>query len=92
MLNFSYSLFVGMLLQGLLLAVAGGQAGLSMGGGMGGEYSDIKVGSLKPTTPEAVGSNVQTCTILSIRRGSCKGFTSYRLQIRFNTNIIANFS
>ena len=59
---------------------------------MGVEYSDIKIGSLKLTTPEAVGSNVQTCTILSIRRGSCKGFTSYQLQIRFNTNIIANFS
>ena len=56
MLNFSYSLFVGTLLQGLLLAVAGGQAGLSMRGGMGVGYSDINVGSLNPTTPEAVGS------------------------------------
>ena len=92
MLNFSYSLFVGTLLQGLLLAVSGGQAGLSMGGGMGFEYADIKVGSLEPTAPQPIGSDVQTCTILSIRCGSSKGFPSYWLQIRFNTNIITNFS
>ena len=43
MLNFSDSLFVSTFLQGLLFAVAGRRAGLSMGGGMGVEYSDIKV-------------------------------------------------
>ena len=61
-----------------------------MGRSMGVKYSDIKVGSLKLTTPEAVCSYIQVCTILNVTRGSSKDFPSYRLQLRFDTNIIAN--
>ena len=38
------------------------------------ENSDIKVCSFKPTSPEAIGSNVEMCTILGIGSGACENF------------------
>ena len=55
------------------------------------ENSDIKVCSFKPTSPEAIGSNVETCTILGIGSGACQNFPGDRLQIRFNANITTDF-
>ena len=62
-----------------------------VGGGMGVENSDTEISSFKPISPETLGSNVETCTILSVRCGTCKDFPSDGLQFRFNTNITANF-
>ena len=42
------------------------EARLAVGGGMGIENSNIKIGSFEPSSPETIGSNVQTSTILSI--------------------------
>ena len=58
----------------LLFAITGRQAGLSVGGGMRIENSDVKICSFELTSPEAVGSNVETCTILSVRSGTCEDF------------------
>ena len=47
-----------------------------MGRGVGIENADVKVDlcSFKSTSPEAIGSNVETCTILGVRRGTCENF------------------
>lgn len=58
---------------------------------MGVENSDTEISSSKPISPQTLGSNVETCTILSVRCGTCKDFPSDVLQFRFNTNITANF-
>ena len=91
MLNFSDSLLVGALLQALLFAVAGSQAGLPMGGGMRIKNSDIKKCSFEPASPETIGGNVEACTILNIRGSTCEDFPGDWLQFRFNTDIATDF-
>ena len=54
--------------------------------------ADIKVGSFEPASPETIGSDIKTCTILSTRGGTCEGFSSNRLQFRLNTDITTYFS
>ena len=62
MFDLSHSLFILTLLQ-LMLPVA---AGVSVGRGMGIKDSHIKKGTFKTTTPKAISSNIQPCTILSV--------------------------
>ena len=61
------------------------EARLAVEGGMGIENSNIKIGSFEPSSPETIGSNVQTSTILSILCDTPKSFPSDWLQFRFNT-------
>ena len=91
MLNLSYSLLICTLLQGLLFAIAGRQAGLSVGGGMRVENSDIKVGSFKLTTSEAIGSDIKTCTILGIGGGTCEKLPGDWLKTRLDADITTHF-
>ena len=58
---------------------------------MGIENTDIEVCSFKSTSPEAIGSNVETCTILGVRRGTCENFPGNRLQVRFDADVTADF-
>ena len=70
----SLNLFVDTLLEDLLLTVAGWHAQLSMGRGHGGWILWHQSRFPQTNSPGAIGSDVKTCTILSIRHGSCKGF------------------
>ena len=58
---------------------------------MGIENTDIEVCSFKSASPEAIGSNVETCTILDVRRGTCENFPGNRLQVRFDADVTADF-
>ena len=55
------------------------------------ENSHFKIGLLKPTTPETIGYNVETCAVLSIRSGICEDFLG-DLQVRFGTDVTTNIS
>ena len=66
MLNLSHPLFVLAFLLQLMFPVAGCQTGVSIGGGMRVEDSDIKEGAFKAATPEAVGCNIKSGTVLGV--------------------------
>ena len=59
---------------------------MSVVGGMRVEDMNIKVGSFEPTSPETVGSDIKTYTILR------EGFSSIRLQFGLNADITTYFS
>ena len=64
--DFSYSLFVCTLLDCFMFSIACGYADLSVGGGVGIEDTNIKVSTLVPAAPKAIGGNIQACAIQRI--------------------------
>ena len=54
---------------------------------MGVENPDIKICFLESTSPEAIGRNVEMCSILNIRGRTCEGLSSDWLQFRLNTDL-----
>ena len=65
MFNLFYSLFIVTLLLELVLSVA---AGVSVRGSMGIKHSHIKEDMFELTTPKTISSNIQSCTILTMRK------------------------
>ena len=55
------------------------------------ENPNIKESSLKPTTPETIGSNIKSCTILGVRRRTSEYLTINGLKVWLNANTVANF-
>ena len=54
------------------------------------ENPNIKESSLKPTTPETIGSDIKFCTILGVGRRTSKYLNINGLKVWLNANIIAN--
>ena len=90
MFHLSHSLFILALFLKFVLSIAGTQLGVSVGRSMRVKNPYIKESALKPSTPEAVCSNVKPSTILSVR-GSSECPTTGRLKRWLDTNVIADF-
>ena len=82
----SHPLFVLALLLQLMFSVARCQAGVSVGGGMRVEDSDIEEGAFKAATPEAVGCNIKSSTV---RRYSSEHLAIDGLKVWLNADVVA---
>ncbi len=78
------ALFVVPFLQVFVTTIRGGELGLSVGRSVRIKDPNIKKCSFKATPPEAIGKDIQPCTILDIGRGSCEAFSADRLQVWFD--------